>query len=80
MFICDIISGTIDCSDLLGQISFNVPNRVLRSYNPFYVEVLRANYHNFAALTRGFEQPNRLRRCQGLCLSHLLCLIICQIN
>ena len=47
MFIFDIIEGNIDCSELLQQINFNVPQRALRSFPAINLSVHRTTYgHN----------------------------------
>lgn len=43
-FIYNLITGNIGCEFLLRNISFNIPQRRLRSFNPLYVQTFRTNF------------------------------------
>ena len=52
-FIIKLINGAIDSQDLMGNLTFNVPARPSRSYNPLKLTVSFRNY----------EQYNPFRMC-----------------
>lgn len=60
LFIFDIISGTIDCPDLLALFPFYVPPRNLRYIDIFNIPPHRTNFALNSTLTRTFINLNTI--------------------
>lgn len=60
LFVYDLINGNIDCSDLLGKITFKVPYVNLRHHEIFYVACHRTNYVLNSPLIRSLIDYNLL--------------------
>lgn len=60
LFLYDIINYNINCSELLTQVRFNVPCRLLRKHNYFHVDLHRTNYSLNELLTRAQNYFNKL--------------------
>lgn len=60
LFVFDIITGGIDCPDLLSQIQFYVPPRILRHHYIFNIPYRRTNYAQNSTINRACSDINAI--------------------
>lgn len=58
LFVHDLLSGRLDCPDLLARLPLNCPNRRLRHHDVFYTPTHRTNYAHFSPLSNLIREFN----------------------
>lgn len=58
LFVSDLLTGNIDCVELVRQLNFNSRPRVLRSYHFLYLSTSRTNYARNEPLSRMYSLFN----------------------
>ena len=65
LFIHDLVSGHIDCDQLLQLINFSFPARLLRHYNLFHLQIHRTLYSSNEPISRALSLYNELSSCNN---------------
>lgn len=70
MFLHKIVTGTIDCSELLERVHFSTPSKRPRQNNSklFYVKPAKSNLGHFAPVRRLCRGFNNLQKSDNLCI------------
>lgn len=68
-FIIKVITGDMDCPDILSRIPLNIPTRNLRHFDIFYLYRVKSNYAINAPISRALSELNQINRVMDIDLS-----------